>query len=289
MKQVRIAPVQYHMKPITSFEEFAEQVSGYVRAAKEWDAQFVLFPELFTLQLLSFYSGNDPKTTIRLLDQYTEPYIQLFQSLAREHDLYIIGGTHMVKEENDHMFNMSYLFHPDGQVDTQPKIHLTPYEKAAWQVQEGNELKVFETRHGKIAIIICYDIEFPETARIVSDMGAKIIFCPSHTDDEHGFYRVRHCCQARAIENQVYVVHTGTTGWLPQVQYIEGNYGEAAILAPCDVPFPSKGIITKGQANIEGIIVGDINLDLLKLLPEKGSVRTVQDRRPEFYKKYIQY
>lgn len=289
MSKIRITAVQYQMRPITVFDQFADQVSSYVRAARDWDSQFVILPEMFTLQLLSFFPRNDPQTTIRLLHQFTERYISLFQGLAKETGLYIVAGTHMVKAENDLMYNMSYLFHPDGHYDEQPKVHLTPYEKSAWYVQGGEEFKVFDTAYGKVAILICYDIEFPEAARIVSDLGAKIIFCPSCTDDEHGFHRVRFSCHARAIENQVYVIHTGTIGWLPNVQYMEGNYGEAAIIAPSDTSFPPQGIIAKGQANIESIVTGDIDLELLKDLPEKGSVRTMQDRRPEIYKKYIQY
>lgn len=289
MSMVRIAAVQHQMKPITIFDQFADQVSSYVRAAKDWDSHFVLLPEMFTLQLLSFFPKRDPQTTIRLLHEFTDRYMELFEGLASETGLYIIAGTHMVKSEDDVMHNMSYLFHPDGKIDSQPKVHLTPYEKSAWHVHGGEEFKVFDTKHGKVAILICYDIEFPEAAKIVSDLGAKIIFCPSCTDDEHGFHRVRFSCHTRAIENQVYVAHTGTIGWLPNVQYMEGNYGQAAIIAPCDTPFPPQGIIAKGQPNIESIVVGDVDLDLLQQLPEKGSVRTVQDRRPEIYGKYITY
>jgi predicted amidohydrolase len=289
MKQVRIAAVQYQMKPITIFDQFADQAASYIRSAKDWDAHFVLFPEMFTLQLLSFFPRRDPQTTIRLLHEFTDRYIELFSGMAKENGLYIIGGTHMVKHEDDKMYNMAYFFHPDGSYETQPKVHLTPYEKSAWLVHGGDFFRVFDTHFGKVAILICYDIEFPEAAKIVSDLGAQIIFCPSCTDDEHGFHRVRFSCHARAIENQVYVVHTGTTGWLPNVQYMEGNYGEAAIIAPCDTPFPPKGIIAQGQPNIEKIIVGDVYPELLLQLPEKGSVRTVQDRRPDIYKKYIQY
>lgn len=289
MTRIRIAAVQHLMKPISVFDQFADQVTSYVRAAKDWDSHFVLLPEMFTLQLLSFFPRNDAQTTIRLLHEFTERYEQLFQHLAKDHDIHIIAGTHMVKGEDDKMYNMSYLFYPDGTFKKQPKVHLTPYEKSAWLVHGGNELQVFDTAFGKVAILICYDIEFPEAARIVSDMGAKIIFCPSCTDDEHGFHRVRFSCHARAVENQVYVIHTGTIGWLPNVQYMEGNYGEAAIIAPSDVMFPPRGIIAQGQANIESIVVGDVDLSLLEQLPEHGSVRTMQDRRPEIYRKYLKY
>ncbi|WP_051331153.1 nitrilase-related carbon-nitrogen hydrolase [Aneurinibacillus terranovensis] len=128
--------------------------------------------------------------------------------------LYIVGGTHIRTQENK-TFNSAFLFHPDGKVDMQDKVHLTAYEKNEWQLEPGNQFYVFETRYGKIAILVCYDIEFPEAARKVCAEGANIIFCSSSTDDEQGFHRVRYTCHARAIENQVYVVHTGGTGWLP--------------------------------------------------------------------------
>ncbi len=104
-----------------------------------------------------------------------------------------------------------------------------------WNTDAGDTLKLFDTPFGKIAILICYDIEFPEQARMVCEAGADILFVPSCTDDRQGFLRVRYCCHARAIENQVFVVMTNTVGNLA-VEGLGMHYGRAAIITPSGLP-----------------------------------------------------
>lgn len=111
-----------------------------------------------------------------------------------------------------HMLNTAYYFTPNGNVFEQDKIHRTRWEREKWNTDAGDKLHLFETPFGKIAILICYDIEFPELARMVCEAGADILMVPSCTDDRQGFLRVRYCCHARAIENQVFVVMTSTVG-----------------------------------------------------------------------------
>ncbi|SET10680.1 Predicted amidohydrolase [Natronincola peptidivorans] len=283
--RLRISAVQYNMKKIASFEEFAQQVKGYAYYAKDWNSRFIVFPEFLTIQLLSFMEETDPYKSIRLLPSYTEKYIELFSSLAKELDLYIVGGTHIIEVEGN-IYNCAYLFYPDGSFVKQPKIHLTTEEKYSWKITPGDDVKVFDTEAGKVALIVCYDMEFPETARRATDLGANILFCPSSTDDRQGFYRVRYCCQARAVENQVYVVHTGGTGWMPEVRYMQSHYGVAAILAPCDSYFPPKGIVAEGDPSEEMVVTGEI--DLLKLVEtrDSGDVTTQRDRRDDLYAKW---
>ena len=118
---------------------------------------------------------------------------------------------------------------------------------------------------------------------MVRAKGADVIYCPSCTDDLHGFYRVRHCCHARTIENQVYVVTTGTVGSLPTVDFMRANTGQAAILSPNDVPFPPRGIVAEGQLNNDMIVTADIDLALLHEVRARGSVTTWRDRRTDLY------
>lgn len=196
--------------------------------------------------------------------------------------MYLIGGTHVIRK-NGKLYNVAHLFTPDGQIHQQAKLHITPTEVKEWGITPGESINVFETEKGTIALLTCYDIEFPEAVRIVRAKGADVIFCPSCTDDRHGFHRVRYCCHARAVENQVYVVTTGTVGSLPTVDFMRANFGQAAVITPNDIPFPPRGILVEGEINDDMIVTADLDLSLLYKVREKGSVTTWRDRRTDLY------
>ena len=157
---------------------------------------------------------------IRDRAKFTPQYESLFTRLSIKYNINIVAGSHFILE-NDNLHNVSYLFKRDGTHEKQYKIHITPHERKWWGVKSGNKINVMNTDKGKVAILICYDSEFPELARIAASKGAKIIFVPFNTDDRRGYLRVRYCSQARAIENQLYVVITGCVGNLPHVENLE--------------------------------------------------------------------
>ncbi|TCS82116.1 carbon-nitrogen hydrolase family protein [Tepidibacillus fermentans] len=280
--KMRVSAVQYHLHSIHSFEEFAKQVEHYVKTAEEFGAEFLLFPEFFTTQLLSIGDEKKNALTIQDLPSFTEQYLHLFQNLAKEKQMYIIGGTHIIEKEGK-LYNTAHLFYPDGRIEEQAKLHMTPTEVKEWKITPGDSLKVFDTEKGKIAILTCYDIEFPEIVRMAKAKGADVIFSPSCTDDRHGFHRVRYTSHARAIENQVYVVLTGTIGSLPTVDFMRANFGQAAIITPNDIPFPPRGILAEGEINDDMVITADLDLELLYKVRESGSVTTWRDRRTDLY------
>lgn len=276
--KMRVSAVQYQLSTIRSFNEFVQQVTHYVKTAQEFDSEFVLFPEFFTTQLMSISNTS----SISDLPQYTDQFEQLFVRLAKDTGMYLIAGTHVVKKD-ERLYNMAYLFHPKGKVETQAKLHLTPTEIKEWGITPGESIQVFETSKGTIAILTCYDIEFPEVVRKVRGLGADVVFCPSCTDNIHGFHRVRYTCHARTIENQIYVVTTGTVGSLPTVDFMRSNYGQAAVITPNDIPFPQRGILMEGEPNQDMVITADLDLSLLDDIRKNGSVTTWRDRRFDLY------
>ncbi|MER1989296.1 carbon-nitrogen hydrolase family protein [Solibacillus isronensis] len=280
--KLRVSTVQYHLHTIRSFEDFAQQVEYYVRAALEFETDFILFPEFFTTQLLSIGNDKGEPLSINELPDFTVQYLDLFTSLAVKTKTHIIGGTHVIRN-NDKLYNVAHLFYPDGTVATQAKLHITPTEVNEWNMAAGDELHLFDTEKGRIAILTCYDIEFPEIVRMAKARGADVIFCPSCTDDRHGFHRVRYTSHARAIENQVYVVTASTVGSLPTIDFMRMNFGQSAIIAPNDVPFPPRGIVVEGELNNDMVVTGDLDLALLYQVREKGSVTTWRDRRTDLY------
>jgi len=280
---VRICTIQYQMRAIKSFDDFAHQTEFFVDVASGYKSDFAIFPEIFTLQLLSFIPQGRPGVTVRKLSTFTKDYIDHFQHLALKYAVNIIAGSHYTEEEGE-LYNISYLFKRDGDFEKQYKIHITPNEQRWWGTRPGNELKIFSTDRGKISIQICYDVEFPELARISTERGASIIFVPFCTDERHGYLRVRYCSQARAIENQVFVVTSGSVGNIPFIENMDINYAQSGIFTPSDFPFSRDGISGECQPNIETVVVADVDLDLLRRTKQNGTVRNWLDRRTDLYK-----
>jgi predicted amidohydrolase len=240
------------------------------------------------MQLLSYIKEPAPAMAVRRLARMAPEYEALFTRLAMETGIYIIGGTHPVFQRGK-VFNAAHLFTPNGKVFRQKKVHLTPTESGPYQLSRGHGLYLYHTDFGNIAILICYDVEFPEVARVMAEAGAEILFVPSCTDGREGFCRVRYCAQARAIENQVYVAMTGTVGNLPLVPYMNSNYGQAAIMTPSDYSFARDGIAAEGTINQEQMIVADVDLDLLDEQRVNGSVIPLQDLIKDAYDNVVHF
>jgi predicted amidohydrolase/ribosomal protein S18 acetylase RimI-like enzyme len=279
----RVAAVQYEMRAVGSFEEFEQQCAFYADLASDYRADFLLYPELLTNQLIPLVEPDRPAMRVRSLDAYTERYTAMFSGLALKHNLNIIGGTHLVLE-GDVLYNVAYLFHRDGRIDKQYKIHITPAESRWWGVSAGDDVEVFDTDCGKIAILICYDVEFPELARIARAKGAGVFFVPYNTDLRSAHMRVRTCAAARAIENNVYVVLSGMSGGLPHTEWAEMHYARSAILTPSDIPFPRDGIAAEANDNGGTLLLHDLDFTIIRKMQRQGSVRTWIDRRTDLYK-----
>ena len=176
MTCVRISTTTFHAGRIETFADFAEHVTRLVDQAIIDKPDFLIFPEYVTAELMSFFSETDLPGRVKRLADYTDDYLQLFHELARQHGLYIIGGTH-VRNVDDRLCNVAHLFSPEGEVSEQQKLHLIPLEKAL--LEPGRHLHIFDTEKAKICLLTCYDIEFPETARLATLRGAEIVLSPS--------------------------------------------------------------------------------------------------------------
>jgi len=286
--RVRIAAFQYLLRPISCFADFATQVEFFVRSAQEYRCQFALFPEYFSMQLLSYLREPAPARAVRRLAQLTAEYETLFKRLAKESGLYIIAGTHPVIQQGE-LFNAAHLFTPNGRIFRQKKVHLTQTEKGPYQMSRGHGFYVYHTDYGRVAILVCYDVEFPEAARVLAEAGVQIIFVPSCTDERQGFCRVRYCAQARASENQIYMALAGTVGNLPEVPCMATHYGQAAILTPSDYFFARDGIAAEGTVNQEQMVISDVDLNLLEEQRINGTVLPLHDLIRDAYDRVIHY
>jgi predicted amidohydrolase/ribosomal protein S18 acetylase RimI-like enzyme len=285
---VRVCVVQYQMRLVASFQSFAEQCEYFVDVASDYKCDFILFPEIFTTQLLSLIQAENPAQAMRKLAGFTPAYLDLFTRLAVKYNVNVIGGSHFTLED-DQLLNVAYLFRRDGTLAKQNKLHITPTERHWWGVKGGSRLEVFDTDKGKIAIMICYDVEFPELTRIAVERGAQMIFVPFCTDERYGYLRVRYCAQARCIENHVYVAIAGSVGNLPNVESLGLHYAQSGIFTPSDIPFKRDAIAAECAPNIETVIFEDLDLELLKRHRQSGSVLNWRDRRTDLYEvRYLQ-
>jgi predicted amidohydrolase/ribosomal protein S18 acetylase RimI-like enzyme len=283
VEPIRICVVQYQMRGVKGFDEFAQQCEFFLDTASDYKCDFVLFPELFTTQLLSCVEAHQPGMAARQLAEFTPQYLELFSEMAVKYNLNIIGGSQFVVE-HDTLYNTSYLFQRGGSIGKQYKIHITPSERKWWGVSSGERVEVFDTDCGRIAIQICYDIEFPELTRIAAQKGAEIIFVPYNTDTRHGYLRVRHCAQARCIENHIYVAISGCTGNLPFVENADIHYAQSGIFTPADAEFARDAVAAECNPNVETVIIHDLDFEQLRRHRESGSVQNWNDRRRELYR-----
>lgn len=280
MKRIRVATLQYYIRPVQRFEQFQDQVEALVETARDYKANLLVFPEYFTCQLLTLNDVKRPiKEQVRHLARLEGRIVEMFQRLAKQSGMYIVGGTLPAVDppDEDTMFNECYVYAPDGDWEVQGKMHMTRFEKEEWFVTPHKKFRIFDTELGKMAVTICYDVEFPELARAAAREGADILVVPSCTDERQGFLRVKYCAHARAIENQMYVVHSCTVGSLPQIPAVSLNYGWASILTPSDFPFARDGILAEGNVNQEMMVIGDLNMDTIVETRGSGTVLPLHD------------
>ncbi len=282
--RIRVATVQYGQRPVSSFQQFQEYVRYFVDVVATYDADFVVFPELFTLQLLSIENENlTPADSIATLTKYTEPFKEMMRDLAVRYNVNIIGGSHPTRSSDNQVYNTSYVFLRQGDIFQQEKIHPTPNESYWWNIRGGDQLSVIPTDCGPIGVLICYDCEFPELARHLINQGAKILFVPFCTDERQSYLRVRYCAQARAVENQCYIVLSGNVGNLPGVKNMDIQYSQSCILTPCDFGFARDGIAADTTPNVETVAIADIRIDELVNARNNGTVQNLKNRRHDLY------
>ncbi len=285
VESVRIATCQLQARAVADFEEFMRSVEYFVDVAADYESDFIVFPEMFTLMLLSAEDKQlSALESIECLSRYTPKIRKRLSELALSYNINIIGGSHPTRMEDGDIHNVAYVCLRDGSIHSQEKIHPTPNEAYWWNIKGGDSIDAIPTDCGPIGVLICYDSEFPELARRLVDEGARIIFVPFCTDSRQGYMRVRYCAQARAIENQCYVVMSGNVGNLPNVANMDIQYAQSCILTPCDFPFARDGIAAEATENVETLTISDVNLADLSWARAEGTVQNLHDRRFDLYR-----
>jgi len=281
-KIIRLGLIQWQMRPYKNTEELMQQAEFFVDAVSGYRSDFALFPEFFNAPLMAENNHLQESEAIRELAKHTDTLVKKFAELAISYNINIITGS-MPEVIDGKLFNAGYLCKRDGSIERFEKLHVTPDEAKVWGLQGGSEVRSFDTDCGKIGILICYDIEFPEVSRLLAHEGVDILFVPFLTDTQNGYTRVRSCARARAIENECYVAIAGSVGNLPKVHNMDIQYAQSMVFTPCDFPFPANGIKAEATPNTEMILIADVDIDLLRELHEFGAVRNLKDRRNDLY------
>ncbi|MDD5215959.1 MAG: carbon-nitrogen hydrolase family protein [Methylococcales bacterium] len=277
---VKIASAQYDISFLENWANYQRKTERWVKEAVENGAKILLFPEYNTMELASLFSENVYSSlSLSLVEMQSVhgAFLNLFQGLAQTYQCVIQAGSFPIQISESVYHNRAYLFMPNGEIDFQDKMMMTRFENEQWLISAGNELKTFDTDFGRIAINICYDSEFPLLARKQVEMGANLILVPSCTDTVAGFHRVKIGCQARALENQCYVVQAALVGeasWSPAVDV---NVGAAGIYTPVDYGFPDNGILASGEFNKSQWVYAEIDLQNCEKVRAEGQVFNYRD------------
>ncbi len=270
---VRVASINWKLRNIRSDGEFWNHAYEFIEKADDHGAQLVVLPELFSLELLSLEPQLREKDSPKYLIQYWEDIVNWLSRISQNSGMAIVGGSHFLEVE-DGIKNVSPIAFPDGSVYLQEKNKLTVYERSDWEILPGFGVQPLP---GRLGVSVCYDSEFPEGARVLAENGMLIHAVPAWTETRRGFQRVRWSCLARAIENQVFVIHSSLVGDIGK-EPIPESYGASAIIAPSIAPFPMEAILAESKLNDDDVIVAGLDVDALFASRNEGEVSNWQDR-----------
>lgn len=278
--KIRAAAAQYDISDLQSWSEYEAKITHWVERAVAQGAQLLLFPEYFSLELTALFGNEKEGTLARQLAALQESlpnFLALFRQLAKAHQVYILAGTFPVRVAEGFR-NRAHLLGPRGAMVFQDKLQITRFETEQMRLRSGDDIKVFDTDFGKLGINVCYDIEFPLIARYQIEAGAKLLLVPSCTDSLAGYHRIRIGCQARALENQCYVLQAATvTCATPRSKATQIRMGAAAAYAPPARGFPDDGILSIGKINEPQWVFTDLDLEAIDKVRQTGDALNYQD------------
>lgn len=282
---LRLALAQYPIDWLDSWQSYVSKIEALVQDALAQNAQFLVFPEYFSMELASLFGPEVCACLEQQLERMQsvhEDFVALFERLARQHQLHILAGTFPLLQPDGQYRNRAWLFRPDGSRDYQDKLQMTRFESEQWLISAGEEIRVLDTAFGKVGVAVCYDSEFPQIARRQVEQGADLILVPSCTDTQAGYHRVRIGCQARALENQCFVAQSPTIGRADWSEAVDVNTGRAGVFAPVDYGYPDDGVLAIGEEGVAGWLVTELDLARLADVRTSGQVFNHRDWDSQF-------
>lgn len=258
---MRVAAISFEVRSDTT--GFYEELEATIGRAVESGASLIVLPELVILGRCA----GDPDTVAG----HAQEFVSRLTSMSQDHGVTIVGGSH-IERRGEALHNVCAVAMPDGEIHRVDKHVLTQWERHEWMLVPGSR----STPIGDLGVLICYDSEFPELARPLCRQGVRVLCVPAYTETQQGFQRVRWGCLARAVENQVFVVHASLVGSLGG-EPVPSTYGSSAVIAPSMPPFPESAILEETPLNEPAIAIADLDFGDLECARTRGDVRNWTD------------
>ena len=273
-RQVRVAAAQWPIEHLPSHGAWRAKLDAWLGRAAAAGAQLAVVPEYASMELTALLGigvATELPEQLHALQPMLPAYREAYAEAARRLGIVVVAGS-FPEQVGDRFINRARVFGPQGAEVAIDKLQMTRFEAEQWGVAPGHGQVVLEASWGRFGVAICYDSEFPLLVRRMAEAGARVILVPSCTDTMAGYWRVRVACQARALENQCYVVHAPTVGFAPWSPAVDENHGAAAVYAPPDRGFPDDGVVALGELDQPGLLIARLDLDAIERVRTDGQV-----------------
>lgn len=270
MAKIRTAVLQTPVSP--EKQENLDRVAEVLERDFLRDVDLVTLPEMFAC----------PYDT-EVFPEYAEPEggpsWKFMSDLAAKKKIYLSAGSMPEIDSEGHIYNTAYVFDREGkQIAKHRKVHLFDIDIEGGQafresatLTAGNKATVFDTEFGKMGLCICYDIRFPELARIMADQGAKVILCPGAFNLTTGPAHWELLYRTRAVDNQVYYIATSPARDM-DASYVA--YGHSMVVDPWGIIISEMG--AKAQMRV-------VDIDLDRIDEVREQLPLMKHRRKDIY------
>jgi len=271
MEKIKIAAIQ--MPTVADKMENVRTVKAYLEKIKDENPDFVILPEMFCCP---YQTENFPIYA----EKEGGPVWQQLSGYAKQYGIYLIGGSMPEKDAEGNVYNTSYIFDREGkQIGKHRKVHLFDIDikggqtfKESDTLTAGDSDTVFDTEFGKIGVMLCFDIRFPELSRMMVNDGAKVIFVPAAFNMTTGPAHWELSFRTRALDNQIYMV-----GCAPARDVSAGyiSWGHSIVTDPW-------GRVIDMLDEKKGILLAELDMDYEEQVREE--LPLLKSRRKDMYK-----
>lgn len=270
MEKIKIAAIQ--MSTVADKMENVRTVKTYLEKIKDENPDFVILPEMFCCP---YQTENFPIYA----EKEGGPVWQQLSGYAKQYGIYLIGGSMPEKDAEGNVYNTSYIFDREGkQIGKHRKVHLFDIDikggqtfKESDTLTAGDSDTVFDTEFGKIGVMLCFDIRFPELSRMMVNNGAKVIFVPAAFNMTTGPAHWELSFRTRALDNQIYMV-----GCAPARDVSAGyiSWGHSIVTDPW-------GRVIDMLDEKKGILLAELDMDYEEQVREE--LPLLKSRRKDIY------
>ena len=270
MEKIKIAAIQ--MSTVADKMENVRTVKAYLEKIKDENPDFVILPEMFCCP---YQTENFPIYA----EEEGGPIWQQLSAYAKQYGVYLIGGSMPEKDAEGNVYNTCYVFDREGkQIGKHRKVHLFDIDVKGGQtfkesdtLTAGDSDTVFDTEFGKIGVMLCFDIRFPELSRMMVNDGAKVIFVPAAFNMTTGPAHWELSFRTRALDNQIYMV-----GCAPARDVSAGyiSWGHSIVTDPW-------GRVIDMLDEKKGILLAELDMDYEEQVREE--LPLLKSRRKDIY------